>query len=190
MVVDNRTEQTMSNAPATRRQFDSQDDEIEYFRGKVIHWVTESDWSKAQHFGDRLAELVGEPDPIALVRQVKNRVLEAITAVWHLGHWISVCESRRDFERAAEFQDVSISIRKLYLRGFYTDSDHGDDDFKEDVELLIDGYEIQARRIIIYMDDVERARRAMRNALKVSNAYGVPFDAGQRDLAAELEVDL
>ena len=40
------------------------------------------------------------------------------------------------------------------------------------------------------MDDVERARRAMRNALKVSNAYGVPFDAGQRDLAAELEVDL
>ena len=61
MVVDNRTEQTMSNAPATRRQFDSQDDEIEYFRGKVIHWVTESDWSKAQHFGDRLAELVGEP---------------------------------------------------------------------------------------------------------------------------------
>lgn len=180
----------MPNAPQSRYRFETQDDEISYLGDKVIYWVNQSNWSRARHFGERLAELVSEPDPVAVLRETKKNIFKSYTAVSGLFDWVLVCESRRDFERAAQFEDVSLLIRERYLREFYTDLDHGDDDFREDVEDLLDGYQVQAIRIMLYMDDNERARLAMKNAVELANRYGVPLDESQKDLAAELEIDL
>ncbi len=166
---------------------DPEDDE---FVDRLSQALSEEDWTTARTLGDQLAEVIGDvdPHPETLVARTENDPGGSIAAQAHLSEWILILESRRDFEAAADLELHLIDLLRRDVAAFGDSADRSSPDYIEDVESVLDQYEVRALRYLAFMDDPERAREAMAQAVEASRELGVPLDEDQRQFAAELGV--
>lgn len=167
---------------------DSKSNEISDLSEKANEATSNEEWATAKEYGDRLGELIGEPNVRSLQEEIKKDSTTASHAIWHLGHWITVCESRKDFEKAAQYADVSIIIQRQEIIDSYRKDLFDDEYFKSNLEDLFIEYELQAIRYF-NLNKIEHAKNVMSEALELSKRYHVPLDEDQQDLIEEFELE-
>ena len=156
---------------------------IESISEKAVEAISNSDWANAKMYGDYLSK----PNLKSIQNKVQNRPVSTIDTLYQIEHWITIYEARNKFDKAAQYADVSIALLKQNFINSISEEEYGDANIKSDLEFIFVMCEFQAIRYF-NLNEIDRAKNVMKDALELSKKYGISLDKDQQELVEEFEL--